>query len=133
MLICRSQHLCRKTDVQINSLESKLTRLDIDREKGIKDRKLAENEYISDVSEGGMDADEARLKINEARESPQTPELLQAIHKAHAVVMANDKEIKNTEQQRARLHEASSERNTNIASLRAVLEQKTNEVPACLL
>ena len=119
--------------LQINSLKTKLKTLQKECEARLKDRELAENQYISEVTALGLrTANEARLDIEKARESPQEAKLLQAIHLAHTVVVENGKNIKSTEQQLAALHEASNEYHINIASLRAVLEQKVNEVPARL-
>ena len=118
--------------VQINSLKETLKTLQEERGAGLKHRELAENQYISEVTALGLTANEARLDIEKARESPQEPKLLQDTHLAHTVVVENGKNIKSTEQQLAALHEASSEYHINIASLRAVLEQKVNEVPARL-
>ena len=103
-----------------------------EREAGLKHREFAEKQYSSEVTALGLTLNEVRLNIERARKSPQEPKLLQAIHLAHRVVLKNDKNIKNTKQQLAALHQASSECDINVASLRAVLEQKVNEVPARL-
>ena len=103
-----------------------------EREAGLKHREFAEKQYSSEVTALGLTLNEVRLNIERARKSPQEPKLLQAIHLAHTVVVENGKKIKSTEQQLAALHQASNECDINIASLRAVLEQKVNEVPARL-
>ena len=118
--------------MQIKSLETKLQTLCVNRDKVLKERQLAEEKYSSKATEYGEEANDVRIYIQKARKSPQDLRFLQAIYVTHTEVVANDKNIKDTEQQLAALNQASSERDKKIASQRAVLEQKVVEVLARL-
>ena len=75
-----------------------------------------------------------KLNIEDAYKSSQKLKLLQAIHVAHEKVVANENTVNKTEQELAklRLHDKASACDTNMASLKAELEQRARKVLAHL-
>ena len=73
-----------------------------------------------------------KLNIEDAYKSSQKPKLLQAIHVAHEKMVTNESTVNKTEQELATLHDKASACDTNMASLKAELQQKADKVLAHL-
>ena len=95
----------------------------------LKDRVSAEAKYRVKATEAELKENKMKEAIAKARESAQNPSFLQAIYLAHKKVVANCNAVKGTKQQMDTLRKEACVCDTNMASLKAELQQKEEQVP----
>ena len=115
--------------MQIALLEESLKLLGEKYNDLLKDRVSAEAKYRVKATEAELKENKMKEAIAKARESAQKPSFLQDIYLAHKKVVANCNAVKDTKQQMDTLRKEACVCDTNMASLKAELQQKEEQVP----
>ena len=84
-------------DVQIDKLRIKLDRQRRERERLLERCRVVEDDYRQVAADCGLGKRKVEVKIENARQSPQTVQLLQDIYLAHHAVELNTCDLKTTE------------------------------------